>query len=211
LSGRPRNCYPGRISIRRFADDSVPIGNKSVSGDWPELLPRSVTDRATLGGFAFSDVTANLAYVVNLNGLRQQVLKGPLVESRVSLFHVPGVAEGEGNPPVSLFLRFPDELGIENPTSLLFPLERSLQVGFGVFDHYLSQKLKITGGMDPFSLSYRPEESRYLGKLLLFRFLGVGQQAEVSLGLPHKSLVKVAVGLFPHPMDSYDSTNPLAP
>jgi hypothetical protein len=169
-----------------------------VSGDWPELLPRSVADRASLGGFALSDVTAHLAYVVNLNGLRQQVLKGPLIESRVSLFHVPGVAEGDGSPPISLFLRFPDELGIENPTGLLFPLEGSLQVGFGVFDHHLSQKLKITGGMDPFSLGHRSKESRYLGKLLFFRFLGVGQQAKVSLGLPHESLVKVAVGLFPH-------------
>ena len=87
----------------------------SVSGDLSELHSGGVADRASLGGFALGDVTAHLAYMVNLDGLCQQVLKGPLVESRVSLFHVPGVAEGDDRPPIPLLLRFPDELGIENP------------------------------------------------------------------------------------------------
>ena len=109
-----------------------------MSSDWPELLLEGAADRASLWGFALSDVTAHLAYVVHLDGLGQQVLKGPLVESRVPLFYVPSMAKGDRSPPVPLFLRFPDELGVENPAGLLFPLKRSLQVGFGVFDRYLS-------------------------------------------------------------------------
>jgi len=56
----------------------------------------------------------------------------------------------------------------------------------------------------PFRLGYRPDEGRYLGKLLFLGLLGVGQQAEVSFGLPHKGLVKVTVCLFSHHTDSHN-------
>lgn len=77
-----------------------------MSGDLPELLPRGITDRASLGSLPLGDVTAHLTHVVDWSSFRHHVPKGSLVEGCVPLFHVPSLAEGDGSTPIPLFLRF---------------------------------------------------------------------------------------------------------